>query len=111
VYVGDHVDPVDDEALCCGATKRDMENTTVLGGVDPITGEHRIDPFGESCPTGQTQKEGKGCIRDAVFGVVDKKVGDRGGVTLGAFRIVSEQLSEVVLADLIVVRFESGPFG
>ena len=88
-----------------------VQDSPLLGHVDLLTPEHRIDPGPQAGFLGQLQQESQGFIGDAVFRVIEVDADGLGGQTLAAFGVVREQLAEVQVADNQVMGFEGLPRG
>ena len=56
VHLGDDVDAVDDQRRALRHPQRDVQDRPVLGDVDPLAGEHRLDPLapGPDCSASAT---------------------------------------------------------
>ena len=57
VDVGDDVLAVDHEVRVAGHAQRDVEDGAVLGDVDVLAAEHRVDAVPEPAPVGQCEQE------------------------------------------------------
>src|SRR5665811_2116909 len=76
VATGLPVTPVHCPDRTRSATERGVQHRAVLGDVDPLTGEHRLDPAGEVHLLGQSDQQGDRLVGDQVLGEVDVQVGD-----------------------------------
>ena len=57
VHLGDDVDPVDDERAAARHPQRHVQHRAVLGDVDPLAGEHRVAPLGDTGLLGQRDEQ------------------------------------------------------
>ena len=71
VHLGDDVDAVDLDVLALGRAQRDVQDGAVLGDVDLLAREHRVDPGTEPGPLGQGDEQADGLVGEAVLGVVE----------------------------------------
>ena len=73
VHLGDDVDPVDDERAAARHPQRDVEHGAVLGHVDPLAGEHRVAPLGDTCLLRERDEQPERLVGDAVLRVVEEE--------------------------------------
>ena len=111
MHLGDDVGAVDLDVLAFGRAQRDVQDGTVLGHVDLLAREHRVDAGPETGGVGQRQEEADGLVGQAVLRVVEVQAVDLEGEPLAARAVLREQLAEVHVLDRLVVRLERLPFG
>ncbi|MPM23084.1 hypothetical protein SDC9_69547 [bioreactor metagenome] len=90
VHVGHDVLAVDDQRLPGRLAQRGVQHRTVLGDVDPVTAEHRVDPVGEVHLVGEVDQTGQDVPVEPVLGHVDEEVAGGEGEALGASRVLGE---------------------
>src|SRR4051812_33023850 len=86
-----------------------MEHRPVLGDVEVLTAEHRVDPFAQSGGLRQRDEQVDRLRGDPVLRVVQVEVAELHG-QLGAARgMLGEQVAKVEIADLLVVLAQCLP--
>ena len=101
--------PVDPYLRVAGGAQRDGEHGSVLGHVDLLTGEHRVDPRPQSAPLGEGEEQPQGLGLDPVLRVVEVDVADLGREARGAPGVGREEVAQVDVADLRVMGAERLP--
>ena len=92
--------------------QRDVQHRAVLGDVDPLAAEHRLDPLAQpGLPRPAAEQQPERLVGDAVLRVVEVEPGGLGDQPLAAARVGGEQLAQVAGADLLVVLAEGAPGG
>jgi hypothetical protein len=86
--------------------QRDMQDRAVLGDVDVLAGEHRVDAVTQPGLLGELDEEPQRLVRHPVLRVVEEEALRLGGQPPAALGILREQLSQVAGADLTKVRLE-----
>ena len=86
-----------------------MEHGALLGRVDPVAAEHRLDLFAQPARAGQSDEQTDRLVRDAVLRVIEVQAGGLHGEALAARRIVGEQRPEGHVAHLLVMRRKRPP--
>ncbi len=59
VHVGHDVDAVDDDPLACGRAQGDVQHRAILGRVDLLAAEHRVDAFAQAAFVGQLARSSR----------------------------------------------------
>ena len=109
MHVGYDVVPVDLDVLADRRAQRDVQDRAVLGHVDALATEHRLEALAQPACLCQREQQLHRLVGDAVLGVVevDPVVLDR---QPGAPLVVrGEQLAQVRVPDGVTMRDESGP--
>ena len=88
-----------------------MEHGAVLGDVDVVAAEHGIDPLAQPAGLGQGHEEAHRLVGDAVLGVVEVQPGPVGDEPLAPVRVVGEEVPQVPILQLLVVRTQRRPLG
>ena len=101
--------PVDDDGLSARRAQRDMEDGAVLGDVDLLAAEHRVDAIAQPGLLRQLPQQTERLVGDAVLGVVETEAGEFHRHSLAALRVVREERTQVQAADLLVVRLQRLP--
>jgi hypothetical protein len=107
--LGHHVLAVHDDRRVARGAQRDVQDSPILGQVDPVTAEHRIDALAQAALLGQTTEQRDGLVGDAILRVVQIESDRLRGQALAADRVGGEELAEVPLPDRLVVRLECLP--
>ena len=117
VDLRDDVDAVDDQRLALRHPQRDVEHGPVLGDVDPLAPEHRVDPLLEPRLLGEPQEQTDRLVGDPVLRVVEVQAG---GGPSGVRRIhaghraaVSQVVGDLVYAEginTVVINSDSGSY-
>ncbi len=71
MHVGHDVDPVDDQVRIRGHPQRDVQYRAVLGDVDVLAAEHRVDPSPQPAGLGEIEEQLERLRFDALLGVVE----------------------------------------
>ena len=95
----------------CAARRaqRDVKNGAILGHVDLVAAEHRVDAIAQARLLRQLTQKPQRLVGDAVLGVVEIQAGGFHRHALAALRVVGEKLSQVQAADLLVMRLQRLP--
>ena len=109
VHLGDHVDAVDDQRRVLGHPEGHVEHGAVLGDVDVVAAEHGIDPPAQPAGLGQGQEEADRLVGDAVLRVVEVQPGPFGDEALAPVRVLGEEVPQVAILQLLVVRPQRRP--
>jgi len=86
-----------------------VEHGALLGRVDTVAAEHRLDLLAQPARVGQSDEKTDRLIRDAVLRVIEGQAGGLHGEALAARRVVGEQRSQVHVAHLLVMRHKRPP--
>ena len=74
-----------------------VQDSAVLGDVDPFPAEHRFDPGGEIGRKRERHQVPHRPFRDQVLGVIEEQAPHFQAITFGPLRVVLEQLAHVQL--------------
>ena len=88
-----------------------MQHGPVLGAVDVLASEHRVDLAAQVARVGERGEPCDGLVRDAVLRVVEVPARDFDVHAIAASRIGGEQLVQMLRADGRRVRLERAPLG
>jgi hypothetical protein len=86
-----------------------MQNGSVLCDVDLFPAKHGIDVRAQTGFIRQSQEELEGFIGDAIFRVIQEKTHCLGCHTFAAFGIIREKLSQMYVANFLIVDCEVLP--
>ena len=86
-----------------------VQNGTAFRDVDLLTPEHGVDPRLQAGFLRQLQEELEGFVGDAILRVIEVDAHSLGRHTLAACGIIREELPEMQVPDLPIVRFEALP--
>ena len=111
VYVGHDVLAVHDDGRAARRTQRHVQHGTVLGDVDLLAAEHRVDPLAQPAFLGELQQQLQRLVGDAILRVVEVDADGLGRQPLAALGIVGEELAQVDVAHLAMMRLQSLPGG
>ena len=103
---GHDVLAVDEDRRVRGRAQRDVQHGAVLGDVDVLAGEHRVDPPAQAALLGQLDQQPQRLVRDPVLGVVEEQPLGLGRHARAALRIVGEQVAQMLSAELLGVLLE-----
>ena len=73
VDLGHDVLAVDQDRLAFRGAQGDVQHGAILGDVDLLAAEHRVDPVAQARLLGQLQQEVERLVGDAVLGVVEEE--------------------------------------
>jgi hypothetical protein len=92
---------VDAETALLGVSESDVEDSSVLGGVDVVTGEHRVSELLDLGFSGKVEKGREDLLIDQVLGVIEEKrdIGGRSSKVLGEGRESRRVGSKQILED------------
>ncbi len=111
VHVGHDIVSVDDDALVAWRAERHVEDGSVLGDVDLLAGEHRVDPRTQSRRFRQPHQEADGLVGDAVLRVVEVETRGFEREPFATTGILGEQVTEMDIGDDPVMCLEGLPLG
>ena len=104
VDVRHHVGAVDLDAGAARRAQRDVQHGAAFRGVDLLAGEHRIAPLRHAALFGQLQQQPQRLVGDAVLRVVEEQARAFGREALRPAGIVGEQLAQMHVLDLRMMR-------
>ena len=93
--VRDHILAVDDDRRRGRRAQRHMKDRAILGDVDLVAAEHRVDPPAQIRFIRELAQQSHRLVGDAMLGVVEIDAGGFGRQPLSAAGIVLEQLAQV----------------
>ena len=111
VNLCDDIDAVHDQRAAARHPQRHVQDRAVLGDVDPLAGEHRLDMGAQPGLLREREQQGERLVGDPVLGVVQVQARPLGCQPLPARGIIGEQLAQVHVADRLVVAGKLGPRG
>ena len=91
---GHDVLAVDHDRGVARRAQRHVEHRAVLGDVDLLAPEHRVDAAAQTALLGKLQEQPQRLVRDAVLRVIEEEPRALGGETLSSLGIVSEELAQ-----------------
>ena len=91
----DHVDAVQEHSRTLRGPQRGVQDGAVLGDVDPVAAEHRLDLLAEAGDGGELEERGQRGVVDLVLAVVDEEVDRVGVVARAPGRVLGEQRAKV----------------
>ena len=91
--------------------QRDVQRGALLGGVDLLAAEHRVDARGEAGGFRQREEEALRLVGDPLLRVVEVEARRLGGQAFAARRVGREELAQRALAELPLVRCQRLPRG
>ena len=100
---------IDDDGLALGRAQSDVEDGALFRDVDFVAAEHGVDARAQAGLLGQLQQERERFAGDAMLRIIEIDADGLDGHSLAARSVVSEEFSEMQLADLRVVGFERFP--
>ena len=109
VHLLDDVDAVDDQRRAARHPQRDVQHGAVLGDVDPLAGEHRLDPLRQPGLLGQRHQQLDRLVGDPVLRVVEIQAGALGDQPLAPRRVGGEQVAQMQILDVLVVPAQPLP--
>ncbi len=80
--------------------QRDVQHRAVLGDVDLLAAEHRVDPRAQPAFLGELDQQRERLVGDAVLRVVEVEARRLGRQALAALRVVGEELAQMQVAHL-----------
>jgi hypothetical protein len=83
-----------------------VQHRAVLGDVDPVAAEHRLDAAAQVRLLGEPDEQLDRLVGDPVLGVVQVQAGRLGGEARAARRVGGEQVAQVQTGDVGVVCLE-----
>jgi hypothetical protein len=109
VHIGHDIVAVDLDALALRCPQGDVQHRAVLGDVDVLAAEHRVDAVPQPALLGQRDEEAHRLVGHPVLRVVEPDAGRLRDHPLAAAGVVGEELAEVGLLDRGMVRLERLP--
>ena len=109
VDLGHDVLPVHHDRGAARRAQRDVEHGAVLGDVDLLSPEHRVDLLAEPGLLRQLEEQPQRLVGDPVLGVVEEDPRGLERHPLAAARVGREELAQVQVLHLRVVEGERGP--
>ena len=109
MYLRNDVGAIDDNGVAARRAQGDVKNRAVLGHVDLVAAEHRVDAIAQPRLFRQLPQKTQGFVRDPVLRVVEIQAGKFSRHALAALRVVCEKGSQVQAADLPVMRLQRLP--
>ena len=89
--------------------QRHVADGAVLGDVDVLAGEHRVDPLAQAGRRGEVAQQRERLVGHPVLRVVERDPGRLGNEALASGRVGGEQVAKLDLRDLAVVALQRGP--
>ena len=108
---GHDVLAVDDDRRVLRRAQRHVQHRAVLGDVDLLAAEHRVDPLAQARLLGQLQQQLQRLVGDAVLRVVEIDARGLERQALAARRVVGEQSAQMQRLHFAMVRLERLPGG
>ena len=109
MHLRHHVDAVDHERRATRHAQRDVQDRTVLGHVDVVAAEHRVDALAEARLDREVEQQPEGLVGDAVLRVVEVQPGGLGREAGAPVGVVGEELAQVAGGQPGVVQREGVP--
>ena len=106
MHVGDDVPTVDGQRRVAREAKCRVQHGTVLGDVDVLAGEHRLDALRQPGLVREPHEQRQRLIGDAVLRVVEMETCGLGGQPLAARRVRGEEVTEVRVSQRSAMRLE-----
>ena len=104
-----HVLAVDHDRAAARRAQRYVQDRAILGDVDLLAREHRVDSLAQARFTRQLKQEAHGLLGDAMLGVVQVQPGVLGDEMLAAAGILREQRAQMNVANLVVMLAQRFP--
>src|SRR5215510_8324050 len=86
-----------------------MQDGAVFGDVDPASRKHRCNPPFEAGFLSELEQELERLIGNPILRVIEVNAHGRGSETFATTRVIREQLAQMQLLNLLIVRFEGFP--
>jgi hypothetical protein len=106
MHLGHHVLAVHNNGLPSWGAQGNVQDGPLLGDVDLLPPEHRIDSGPQTGFLGQLQEERERLGSDAALRVVEIDADGFDGHALAAFGIVGKERTEMQLPELLVMGLE-----
>jgi hypothetical protein len=106
-----HVLAVHPDRDVARGAQRHVQHGAVLGGIDPLAAEHRVDACAQADALGQLEQQPQGLVGDEVLCVVEVQPHRVERQAFGAPRVSGEEIAEMKLLDLAPVREKRPPRG
>ena len=94
------------QGLASRRAQRRVQHGALLGDVDLVSAEHRVDALAQSAVLRQRHQQAQRLIGDAVLGVVQIQSRRFRAHALAAPRIFREEIAKMPFLNLLVVRFQ-----
>jgi hypothetical protein len=98
-----HVGAVDDDALALLRAERHVQHRALLGGVDLLAFEHRVDLRAQAALLGEGEEQPDRLLRHPLFGEVGVDAGRLDGELLRPLGVSPEELAQVQVLHLLAV--------
>jgi hypothetical protein len=95
--------------LAVFGARRATCSSALFGDVDLVAAEHRIAPFHHPALARELQQQSEGLVGNAVLRVVQMQSGTFDHQAFAASRIVGEEVPQMRILDLLVMRLQSVP--
>ena len=109
VDLGHHVLSIHDDARATRGAQSDVQHSAVLGDVDIVAAEHRVDPGAQARFNSQLHEQPKRLASDAVLRVVEENPDGLGGQTLATLGVGVEKLAKMQVFDFLLVSRQGLP--
>jgi hypothetical protein len=109
VHMGHHVFPVHQDLGPFRRPKGCVQHGSFFGDVDLFPPDHGVNAVLEAAFPGQFQKQGKGFVGDAVFGIIQVKARTFRGHPLAAVGVLFKKRAEMEISDFFMVLFQGLP--
>ena len=93
MHLGDHVLAVDVDDRSLGSAEGDVQNGAILGDVDLVAAEHRIDPAAQVRLGGESEEQLHGFVDDAVLRVIGEEADGFESEPFAASGILGEEFA------------------
>ncbi len=107
--LGHHIAAVHLDRRTGRRPKRHVQHGAILGGVDPVAAEHRLDALAHATGLRQLQQQHQGLVVHTLLGVVQVQTGGLRMHASTAGRVGSEQLTQVARAVLTGMPMQGLP--
>jgi hypothetical protein len=101
--------PIHEDGCTCGCAQRGVKDRTVLGDIGFAAGEHSVDAFRQFRVFCELEQKLERFIDDAILRIIQFDTHGRGGEAFAAGRIIGEQIAQMPIPNLFMVRFQSVP--
>ncbi len=109
VHVGDHVAPLSTMIRAPAARGAPRGARAILGHVDPVATEHRIDALAQAALLRELDEEPDRLVGDAVLRVIEEQAGGSERQALASARVGREEIAQMHVPDSGVMRLERPP--
>ena len=104
VHVRHDVMAIDQDARIARRAQRHVQHRALLGDVDLVAAEHRIATLRHAALLRELQQQPHGLVGDAVLRIVEVQSGALCRQAFATARIIGEELPQVHVLDLLVMR-------